>query len=406
MNTISMLLKSMLFMGIIAGLLVLDLPTNLFQTSNQVSAQDSLGSSSPANSTAMAPSKPGSSVRPPASQKWGVNATVPSNIIPQDSSTTVWGKIRLGARGSVSIPNKDAGLLVQSGGETWRQYRMGPLVSYSGWIILAVIVLLTVFYFVRGRMKISAGPSKNKVERFKLLDRITHWMTAIPFCVLALTGLNLIYGRDLLLPIIGPEAFTAVTVAGKYMHNFMGFAFIIGIVLMIILWARHNLLDKYDLGWIKAAGGMLSDKVHPPAKKFNFGQKIIFWLVVLVGASLSYSGISLMFPFEFSPFQGTFAFINNFGSNLPTNLEPIHEMQLTQSWHAILSVAMIAVIIAHIYIGSVGMEGAIDAMWDGEVDENWAREHHAAWVAELKGEPEPKPYKGTFKSPESHVAHE
>ena len=91
---------------------------------------------------------------------------------------------------------------------------------------------------------------------------------------------------------------------------------------------------------------------------------------------------------------------------IPTNLEPIHEMQLTQSWHAILSVAMIAVIIAHIYIGSVGMEGAIDAMWDGEVDENWAREHHAAWVAELKGEPEPKPYKGTFKSPESHVAHE
>ena len=111
MNAISMLLKSTVFMVIIAGFLVFDLPANLFQTSNLVRAQDSLGPSSPANSTAMSPSTPGSSVRPPSSQKWGVNATVPSNIIPQDSSTTVWGKIRLGAKGSVSIPNKDAGLL-------------------------------------------------------------------------------------------------------------------------------------------------------------------------------------------------------------------------------------------------------------------------------------------------------
>jgi formate dehydrogenase subunit gamma len=224
-----------------------------------------------------------------------------------------------------------------------------------------------------------------------MLDRFTHWLTAVPFCVLAITGLNLIYGKDLILPIIGPEAFSAITTAGKSLHNFMGFAFILGIILMVILWVRHNLWDKYDRGWILNGGGMFDENVHPPAKKFNFGQKIIFWAVVLSGASLSYSGISLMFPFEFSPFAGTFSFLNNFGFNLPTNLEPIQEMQLTQAWHGLLSVLMVALIIAHIYIGTLGMEGAIDAMWDGEVDENWAREHHSAWVAEIKGEPAPEP---------------
>ena len=171
----------------------------------------------------------------------------------------------------------------------------------------------------------------------------------------------------------------------------MAFAFMLGLVLMVVLWVRHNLWDKYDWGWIRAGGGMFSDDVHPPARKFNTGQKVVFWAVILAGASISYSGLALMFPFTMEPFAGTFAFLNNFGTELPTKLEPIQEMQLLQSWHAIVAVVLIGLIFAHIYIGSVGMEGAIDAMWTGEVDENWAREHHAAWVAELKGEPEPEP---------------
>jgi formate dehydrogenase subunit gamma len=273
-----------------------------------------------------------------------------------------------------------------------------------GWLVLGVVVLLIVFYFWRGPIKISSGRSGRKIVRFKMLERMTHWLTAVPFCILALTGLNLTYGKDLLLPIIGPNAFSAITVGGKYIHNFMGFAFIVGIILMIILWTKHNLLDKYDLGWIKAGGGMFSDDVHPPAKRFNFGQKVIFWSVVLSGASLSYSGIALMFPFELTPFESTFVLLNNLGLNLPTNLAAVQEMQLLQSWHAILSVVMVALIIAHIYIGSIGMEGAIDAMWDGEVDENWAREHHSAWVADLKGEPEPKPLSSSGSA--EKVAHE
>ena len=359
---------------------------------------------SPAKSSAIAPKSPGSSVRPPSSQKWGEPATLPTNILPRPSSSTTWGNIRLGAKGNVSIPNKDAGILVQSQGESWRQFRMNDLVTYGAFLILGIIVILALFYSTRGTIKISAGRSNKKIKRFNMLDRFTHWLTAVPFCVLALTGLNLIYGKDLILPIVGPEAFSALTTVGKNLHNFMGFAFILGIILMVILWVRHNLWDKYDRGWILNGGGMFDENVHPPAKKFNFGQKIIFWSVVISGASLSYSGISLMFPFEFSPFAGTFSFLNYFGFNLPTNLEPIQEMQLTQSWHGILSVLMVTLIIAHIYIGSIGMEGAIDAMWDGEVDENWAREHHSAWVAEIKGEPEPEPLNERIKG--EPVVHE
>nr|HIL75531.1 hypothetical protein [Rhodospirillales bacterium] len=268
---------------------------------------------SPAKSTAIAPTSPGSSVRPPSSQKWGEPAGMPTNILPRPSTSTNWGRVRLGTKGNVSIPNKDAGILVQSAGQSWRQFRMDDLITLGAWLILGTIIILALFYGNRGTIKISAGRSARKIKRFSTLERFTHWLTAVPFCVLALTGLNLIYGRDLILPILGPEAFSAVTSVGKSLHNFMGFAFILGIILMVILWVRHNLWDRYDRGWILNGGGMFDENIHPPAKKFNFGQKIIFWAVVLSGASLSYSGISLMFPFEFSPFAGTFSFLNNFG---------------------------------------------------------------------------------------------
>ena len=139
---------------------------------------------------------------------------------------------------------------------------------------------------------------------------------------------------------------------------------------------------------------MFTKNIHPPAKKFNAGQKLLFWIVILGGLSMSLSGIALMFPFTFAMFSKTFAVLNVFGLGLPTNLSGIEEMQLSQLWHALVSLVMIAIIIAHIYIGTVGMEGAFDAMGSGMVDENWAREHHGMWVAEIKGEAPPSDHGG------------
>ena len=78
----------------------------------------------------------------------------------------------------------------------------------------------------------------------------------------------------------------------------------------------------------------------------------------------------------------TVALFNVFGFGLPTDLSPMQEQQYNQIWHAIVSLALMIMIIAHIYIGSIGMEGAIDAMNTGEVDRNWAKEHHGLCVKE------------------------
>jgi formate dehydrogenase subunit gamma len=210
---------------------------------------------------------------------------------------------------------------------------------------------------------------------------------AVSFIILGLTGLALLYGRPLLIPVFGREAFAAITAAGKILHNYLGFAFMVGLALTFVMWLAHNFPNRHDLIWIAKGGGLFTRGVHPPSRKFNAGQKFIFWAVVLLGLSLSLSGIALLFPFEFRMFSATFEVLNRLGLDLPTELTAMQEMQLSQLWHAIVALAMVALIIAHIYIGTLGMEGAFDAMGTGEVDLNWAREHHDLWAAELE-EPE------------------
>ncbi len=323
-------------------------------------------------------------------QEAPTGGSIPGNSLGSASDTEIWRQVRQGVQGTVSIPDPKAGQLIQSQGESWRAWRNGPLSTVGGWAMLGTIILLALFFALRGRIKIDAGASGRTVERFNGIERFAHWLTAVSFIVLAITGLNLLYGRYVLLPILGPEVFSALTTAGKYAHNFISFAFVLGVVMMVVLWVRHNIPNRYDLIWLSKAGGLFSKGVHPPSKKFNAGQKIIFWGVVLGGISISLSGISLLFPFEFGFFEATYRFLNVFGAGLPETLTPMQEMQLSQLWHTVVGLFLTAMILAHIYIGSVGMEGAFAAMGSGMVDENWAREHHNLWMAELKGEPMPK----------------
>ncbi len=314
-----------------------------------------------------------------------LGGNVPGGHLGVSSDAEIWRAVRQGIQGNVSIPDKQAGVMIQSEGENWRAWRNGPITTGGVWGILGTIALLALFFVVRGRVRIEAGPSGKTIERFNEIERFTHWLTAVAFILLALTGLNLLYGRHLLLPVLGPDAFAALSLAGKYVHDYVSFAFMAGLVLMLVLWVRHNLPDKSDLVWLVKLGGFFSKGSHPPSKKFNAGQKAIFWIAILGGGSLAASGISLLFPFEFSMFEWTFGIFNAFGFNFPTSLTPLEEMQWSQWWHAIMSLVMIAAMLAHIYIGSLGMEGAFDAMGTGHVDENWAREHHSLWVAEVEG---------------------
>ena len=317
---------------------------------------------------------------------------VPGNVLGSQADSDLWRAVRQGVQGRVSIPDTQAGHLIQSEGDNWRAWRNGPLTVYGAWILLGAVAVVALFFAVRGRIRIDAGPSGVTVERFNMIERTAHWITATSFIVLAITGLNLLYGRHVLLPVLrdvmpvwGPEIFTAITMAGKYAHNFLAFAFMVGVAMMLLLWIKDNIPSRLDLIWLSKGGGLFVKGVHPPAAKFNAGQKLIFWAVVLGGISISLSGLALLFPFEFAFFAKTFEILNMVGFSLPTELTMMQEMQLSQLWHAIVGLVLIAIIVGHIYIGSLGMEGAFDAMGSGQVDSNWAREHHSVWAAKVAG---------------------
>ena len=308
------------------------------------------------------------------------------------SDPELWRAIRYGSANAQSASNGDLGpVLIQSAGMPWWKFREGPLRTYGGFLLLGTIAALLLFYLGRGRIPVDGGMAGTTITRFKAFERFAHWLLAGSFILLGVTGLLSLFGRAILQPYFGKELNSVVLIASKWVHNNVSWAFMIALVIVFVLWVYHNIPNRTDLVWIKQGGGIFSD-AHPPARKFNFGQKIIFWGVIVLGASVSASGLSLLFPFEIPMFAKTFAILNDTGlpqafglGTLQTEMSPQQEMQLAQAWHAIVSFVMMAMIIAHIYIGSVGMEGAYSAMGNGEVDEKWAHQHHSIWYDEVKG---------------------
>ncbi|WP_142848119.1 formate dehydrogenase subunit gamma [Telmatospirillum sp. J64-1] len=265
--------------------------------------------------------------------------------------------------GSVTIPDQNLAVLVQPEGRDWRSFRRDYLPWIIGGLAIIVAVALLAFFLIRGKIRLHSGLSGRKVLRFNSIDRFAHWTIATSFLVLALTGLILTFGRPLLLPLIGNSAFTALAQAGMAIHNFFSIPFVVGLVLVVALWIKDNIPNRSDVAWVKTMGGMLSKDGGPHVKtgRFNAGQKGMFWSIVLGGLGLAVTGFLLMTPFAFTGIWG---------------------MQVIHIIHGVLAALLIAAIIGHIYIGTVGMEGAFDAMGNGQVDENWAREHHAAWYEE------------------------
>ncbi len=280
--------------------------------------------------------------------------------------------------------------LIQDGGMWWLKFREGPLLVYGAALLGGTLLLLALFYLVRGRIRIDGEKTGRTITRFKAVERFGHWLLAGSFLILGVTGLISLFGRKVLIPAFGHDAFSTLAIGTKWIHNNISWAFIVALVIIFVFWVGHNLPDRTDLKWLAKGGGIIGGG-HPPAKKFNAGQKLIFWSVILLGASISVSGISLLFPFELNIFGSTFGLLNDWGVSgwvgldpLPYPLSPQEEMQYSQLWHAIVSLVLTAIIFAHIYIGSIGMEGAFDAMGSGDVEEQWAREHHSLWVEEVQ----------------------
>jgi formate dehydrogenase subunit gamma len=262
--------------------------------------------------------------------------------------------------GRIDQPDQKARVLMQPAGRQWDYFHEVILRWLGAIVILGMIALLALAYLILGRIRMSAGRSGRKVVRFSGFERFSHWLTAVSFILLALTGLNITFGKLLLLPAIGPEAFSSFAQSAKYVHNFVSFSFVVGLALIVALWIKDNIPHRVDLDWLKQGGGFIKSK-HAPAGRFNAGEKLVFWFALGAGLAVIISGIFLLFPFYWTNIAG---------------------MQIAQVVHAVVAVLFVAVIIAHIYIGTLGMEGAFEAMGTGEVDLNWAKEHHDRWLDE------------------------
>ena len=263
-------------------------------------------------------------------------------------------------QGRVSIPDQRSSVLMQPAGREWREFRNVALRWIGGVAILGMLAVLVIFYLMRGMVRLESGRSGRTIVRFNMFERFVHWMTATCFIILAISGLNITFGRPLLLPLIGFDAFSEWSQWAKYAHNYLSFPFTIGVVLIFLMWIAGNIPNKVDVEWARRGGGLIGHD-HPPAYRFNAGQKAIYWIVVIGGGLVAASGYVLMFPFYTTGIEG---------------------MQMAQIVHAIVGVLFIAAMLAHIYIGTIGMEGAFEAMGSGEVDVNWAREHHSLWTDE------------------------
>jgi formate dehydrogenase subunit gamma len=263
-------------------------------------------------------------------------------------------------RGLGSIPDTKSYTLEQPAGHDWRHFHEVTLRWIGGVAILGMLTVLVIFYLSRGMVRIESGRSGRTIMRFNAFERFVHWMTAVCFVILALSGLNITFGRPLLLPLMSPESFTAWSEWAKYAHNYLSFPFTLGVVLIFLIWLGGNLPTRVDLEWLKRGGGMIGHD-HPPAYRFNAGQKLIYWVVVLGGGAAAVTGYVLIFPF--------------YGTTIDT-------MQRAEMVHGIVAMLFIGTMLAHIYIGTIGMEGAFEAMGSGTVDVNWAKEHHSLWLEE------------------------
>ncbi|MBV9347373.1 MAG: formate dehydrogenase subunit gamma [Pseudolabrys sp.] len=261
-------------------------------------------------------------------------------------------------QGRVSIPDSKSGVLEQPQGRDWRHFHEVTLRWIAGIAIVGMLVLLVVFYLARGMVRLESGRSGRRIVRFTAFERLVHWMTATCFLVLAFSGLNITFGKVILLPLIGPSAFTTWSELAKYAHNYLSFPFTIGVAMIFLMWVAGNIPNAVDAEWIKRGGGIVGHD-HPPAYRFNAGQKMIYWIVVLGGTASAITGYLLMFPFYATGIEG---------------------MQTAQVIHGVVGGLFFAAMLGHIYIGTIGMEGAFEAMGEGTVDLNFAKEHHRLWL--------------------------
>ena len=265
--------------------------------------------------------------------------------------------------------NREADSLIGGGGQNWRQIRNRVIAVYGGWILFGLIVVMLHFYAIRGKIKLEDGRSGERILRWTAWERFVHWTTAASFLLLAVTGLSLLFGRSILIPIMGPEGFAAWAAVAMYLHEFVGpWIFTPAVAILLSMWLVHNLPEKGDLQWWLKGGGIIGSS-HPSSGRVNSGEKLWFWFIATVGVACIVTGVILAFPLEWDQTRST--------------------MQLSSVIHGAAALLWIGFWMGHAYIGTIGTEGALEGMTTGYVDANWAKQHHDRWYEEVADTAEP-----------------
>ncbi|HEX2198142.1 MAG TPA: formate dehydrogenase subunit gamma [Burkholderiales bacterium] len=296
--------------------------------------------------------------------------TQPGNNAP------VWREVQRGTPNYTSLPGREMEVLIQpparflgqdvsvTAGEAWRQFRNGPVTFYGGWLVVGVALIILAFYAWKGSLKLKHPPSGRLMRRFTPLEMIVHWTVAISFCVLGISGLIMLFGKHVLLPVMGYTLFSWLTMAAKNLHNFIAPLFIVSVAAMILVYVKDNFPRAYDLRWLANAWAYMARGKHVSSGRFNGGEKVWFWVgVVGLSIAVSWSGVVLLFP--------------NFDQTRAV-------MQDAWAVHAIAALIYIAISLGHIYLGTIGVAGTYGNMRTGWTDEEWAREHHDIWYEEVK----------------------
>lgn len=279
------------------------------------------------------------------------------------NNAPVWRDVRSGEAHFTTVRGPEAGVLIQSEGMTWRALRNGPVTLYGGILLLVVLASIFAFYKVKGPLTLHDAPTGRKVERFNRFERTVHWGTAGSFVLLAVTGLAILFGKHVIVPVFGHTLFGYLMIVGKNVHNYVGPLFLGFTLVMIVIWARDNVWQDCDAEWIRKGGGLATGE-HVPSGRFNFGEKTWFWFgVTILGLIVAASGLVLDFP--------------NFGQ--------LRETMMTFNLiHVIGALLLLVLSLGHIYMGTIGAHGAYESMKTGYVDETWAREHHEHWYNDIK----------------------
>ena len=301
------------------------------------------------------------------------------NKVQPGNNAPIWRQVGAGATGYSSLPASEApeaGNLIQpfvqypgskltTAGEAWRQVRNNWIIPYGGSLLLIAALAIALFYYGKGTMKLHGQETGRKIERFTPLERAAHWTNAIAFVCLAVSGLVIAWGKFFIQPIIGNALFGWLTYALKNLHNFAGPLFAVSLIIVFVTFLKDNWPSKEDITWLLKGGGLLSGQ-EVPSHRFNAGEKVVFWLGVLgLGVIVVASGLVL-------------------DKLIPGLIYERGTMQIANMIHGVATVLMMAMFMGHIYMGTIGMQGAYSAMRTGYVDETWAKEHHELWYDDIK----------------------